>query len=79
MREKGNPEPDLIPQIAEDLFQPYGHNYIIQKIAQAREDKKEPVQVQKDLARLDIIDRSQEKEDNNYCNGCLDNPEGILF
>jgi hypothetical protein len=79
MREKGNPEPDLVSQKTEDPFQPDRHDHIIQKIAQACEDKKDPVKVQKDPAGLDIIDRSQKEENDDYCDSCLDNLKGISF
>ena len=79
MRKKGNPEPDLVSQIPEYPFQPDRHDHIIQKIAETCEEKKDPVEVQKDPAGLDIIDRSNKKENDDYRDGCLDNLKGILF
>jgi hypothetical protein len=79
MRKKGNPESDFISLITKHSFQPDGHEDIVHKIAQDREDKEKPVQVQKNLAYLNIVDRSQKEKNDDYCYGDLDNPKGISF
>lgn len=77
MREKGNPEPDLVSQITEDPFQPDRHDHIVQEITESCQDEKDPVKVQKDPACLDIVDRSCKKKNDDNSDRCLYNLEGI--
>jgi len=79
MGEKGNPEPNFISQVTKDPFESDRHEDIIQKIAHSCKNEKEPVNVQKDFADPDIIDRNKKEKYDDDCNGRLDNFQGIFF
>jgi hypothetical protein len=64
--EENDPEPDFVAEICQDFFESDGHQDIVEQVTDAGKEQEVPVEMEKELACLDVIDGA-DKEKKNYC------------